>query len=181
LTAVEHGMDNGQAALRPFAPAVRLEIAIAEAESEADRALAGAPADPLFRLSTERWAMLDGDLAGLVPTAERGFRVIAFDHDISRYRNLGSLAELPAAPSPGPSYILAFGYCDSREQDPLLVDARTVRILELCDGRRTALEIARQVQREYRPARLKEQLLCIERLFVSGLLGLRAEPSRLSK
>lgn len=179
LTAVEHGIDNGQASFRPFAPAVRLEIAIAEAENEADKAIAEENADPLFRLSSGRWAMLDSDLPGLVPTPERGFRVIAFDHDVSRYRNLRSLADLPAAPLPGRSYILAFGYSDSREQDPLLVDARNVRILELSDGRRTALEIARQVQREYRPSRLKDQLQCIKRLFVSGLLGLRAAPSAL--
>jgi glycosyltransferase involved in cell wall biosynthesis len=177
LTAVERGTDEGQASFRPFAPAVRLEIAIAEAESEADKAIAEASSDPLFRLSMGRWAMQDSDLPGLVPVQEPGFRVIEFDHDISRYRNLGSLADLPPAPLPGPSYILAFGYSDSREQDPLLVDARTVRILKLSDGRRTALEIARQVHREYRPSRLKDQLQCIERLFVSGLLGLRAAPS----
>jgi hypothetical protein len=177
MTAVERGIADGRASFRPFAPPVRLEIAIAEAESEADRAIAEESDDPLFRLSVGRWAMLKSDLPGLVPVRDRGFRVIEFDHDISQYRNVDSLDDLPTAPLAGPSYILAFGYSDSREQDPLLVDARTVRILELSDGRRTALAIAKQLRRECRTSRLGDLLECIERLFVSGLLGLRATPA----
>jgi glycosyltransferase involved in cell wall biosynthesis len=177
LTAVEQATDDGRSSLGSFAAAVRLEIAIAEAESEADRAGAEASPDPLFRLRMERWAMLESDLPGLVPIRDRGFRILKFDDDISQYRNACSLADFPATPLPGPSYLVAFGYSDSREQDPLLVDARTVRLLELSDGTRTALEIARQMHREDRTSRPADYLEWIERLFVSGLLGLRGAPA----
>jgi hypothetical protein len=155
---------------------VQLEIAIAEAENEADNAIGAERADPLFRLRMGRWAMTARDLPGLFPIRERGFRILAFDHDVAQYRDARSLADLPTVPRPGPGYILAFGYCESREQDPLMVDARTVRILELSDGTRTALEIARQLHREDRTSKRENCLEWIEGLFVSGLLGLRDTP-----
>jgi glycosyltransferase involved in cell wall biosynthesis len=176
LAAVEQATGKGGQRLRPFAPAVRLEIAIADAEGEADKASAEARSDPLFRLRMERWAMLESDLPGLVPIRDRGFRILKFEDDISQYRNARSLADFPVTPLPGPSYILAFGYSDSREQDPLLVDAQTVRILELSDGNRTTLEIARRLHREDRTSRPEDYLELIERLFVSGLLELQLPP-----
>jgi glycosyltransferase involved in cell wall biosynthesis len=177
LAAVEQAIKAGDSRLRPFVPAVRLEIAIAQAESEADQAMSLEPADPLFRLRIKRWAMAARDLPRLFPIRERGFRILTLGHDVTQYRDAGSLADLPAIPLPGPGYILAFGYCESREQDPLMVDARTVRILELSDGTRTALEIARQVQREERISKPEDCLAWIEHLFVSGLLGLRGTPA----
>jgi glycosyltransferase involved in cell wall biosynthesis len=177
LATVERAIGKGRLRLRPFAPAIRLEIAIADAESEADKARAGANADPLFRLRIERWAMLGSDLPRLVPICDRGFRILKFDDDVSQYRNACSLADFPATPLPGPSYVLAFGFCDSREQDPLLVDAQTVQILELSDGSRTALEIARRLHRQDRTSRPEDYLEWIERLFVSGLLGLQRAPA----
>jgi glycosyltransferase involved in cell wall biosynthesis len=177
LSTVEQAIESGDPSLRPLAPAVRLEIAIAEAEREADKAMSAQPTDPLFRLRMGRWAMTARDLPGLFPIRERGFRVLAFDHDVTPYRDADGLADLPAIPVPGPGYILAFGYCESREQDPLMVDARTVRILELSDGSRTALEIARQLHREDRTSTRADCLEWIERLFVSGLLGLRDMPA----
>ena len=177
LTALEQAIEQGSVGLRPFAPAVRLEIAIAEAENEADRAVSEERSDPLFRLRMGRWAMRESDLAGLFPVRERGFRILKFDHDVSPYRDASGLADFPAAPLPGPSYILAFASCESREQDPLLVDARTVRVLELSDGTRTAHEIATQLHRQHRTAKRADCLERIERLFVSGLLGLCDTPA----
>jgi glycosyltransferase involved in cell wall biosynthesis len=177
LTAVEEAVANGRSDLRGSRTAVRLEIAIADAEREADAAGAAERPDPLFRLRTRRWAMLKSDLSELVPIRDPGFRILTFDEDVSQYREAGSLADFPATPAPGPSHILAFGFSDSREQDPLLVDAQTVRILELSDGRRTASQIARQMHREHQTARPKDYLDRIESLFVEGLLGLQGAPA----
>jgi glycosyltransferase involved in cell wall biosynthesis len=177
LTAVEEAAANGRSDLRGSPTAVRLEIAIADAEREADAASAVETPDPLFRLRAGRWAMLKSDLPELVPIRDPGFRILTFDEDVSQYREAGRLADFPPTPVPGPSHILAFGSCDSREQDPLLVDAETVRILELSDGRRTALQIARQMHREHRTARPKDYLDRIESLFVAGLLGLQGAPA----
>jgi glycosyltransferase involved in cell wall biosynthesis len=177
LAALGQALDKGSVGLRPFVPAVWLEIAIAEAENEADRAVNAERSDPLFRLRMRRWAMREGDLAGLFPVRERGFRILRFDHDVSPYRDASGLADFPAVPLPGPSYILAFASCDSREQDPLLVDARTVRILELSNGTRTAHQIATQLHRQDRAAKRADCLEWIERLFVSGLLGLCDTPA----
>jgi glycosyltransferase involved in cell wall biosynthesis len=177
LTAVEKAADDGRSDLRASLTAVRLEIAIADAEREADTAGVQGALDPLFRLRTGHWAMRKSDLPELVPIRHPGFRILTFDEDVSHYREARSLADFPATPMPGPSHILAFGSSDSREQNPLLVDAQTVRILELSDGRRTALQIARQMHREDQAARPKDYLDRIEHLFVAGLLGLQAAPA----
>ena len=73
------GCAGGDASLRPVAAAIRLEIAIVEAESAAsmDGPLQGL--DPLFRLRTKRWAMVDSDLAGLVPVRDPHLRTMTFD------------------------------------------------------------------------------------------------------
>jgi glycosyltransferase involved in cell wall biosynthesis len=177
LTAVEEAANNGRSDLRASLAAIRIEIAIADAEREADTASADGNPDPLLRLRMGRWAMRKCDLPELVPIRDPGFRILTFDEDVSQYREAGCLADFPATPAPGPSHIVAFGSSDSREQDPLLVDAQTVRILELSDGRRTALQIARQMHREHRAARPRDYLDWIERLFVAGLLGLQGAPA----
>jgi hypothetical protein len=176
LAAVERAINEGRPSFRRFVGPVGIEIAIAEAESKADAVCTEERRNPLYRLRIERWAMRKSDLPGLVPFRDREFSILKFDDDISVYRNAESLADFPAAPLPGPSYLLAFGYSDSREQDPLLVDSQTIRILDLSDGTRTALEIARQMHREHRTSKLQDYLEWIERLFVSGLLGLRGGP-----
>jgi glycosyltransferase involved in cell wall biosynthesis len=183
LTAVETAIESGHPSLRPFASAVRLEIAIATAESEANTTDAVANSDPLFRLRIARWAMLESDLPKLVPIRDQGFRILKFEDDVSQYQTARSLADLPATQLPGPSYIIAFGYSDSREQDPILVDAQTVRLLELCDGTRTVLDVAKQLHQEDRASKLEDHFEWIERMFVSGLLGLRGavgDPERIS-
>jgi hypothetical protein len=125
----------------------------------------------------KRWAMSENDLPGLFPVRDPGFRILEFEHDVSQYRDASSLADFPSTPRPGPGYILAFASCESREQDPLMVDALTVRILELSDGTRTALAIASQLRQQDRSAKRADYLDWIERLFVSGLLGLRDTPA----
>ena len=70
LATAEKGARGGDASLRRTAAAIRLEIAIAEAEDSAGADVASVALDPLFRLRTRRWAVVEGDLAGLVPVRD---------------------------------------------------------------------------------------------------------------
>ena len=172
LTVVHKAIASGQTSLRPFAPAIALEIAIAEAESGADTEGTKQSGDPLFRLRLPRWAMLDADFRRLVPTRAADLRILRFDRDVAEYRNACSLDDLPVIPKRGPSYLVVFRSSDRHGRGPILVDAQTVRILELSNGSNTAFDIAKQLRKEFTPSRLQDHLLWIENLFASGLLWL---------
>jgi glycosyltransferase involved in cell wall biosynthesis len=166
---------DGNTAHRLLAPPVRIEIAIAEAESEADQTICKEGSAPLFRLHIRRWAMADGDLAGLVPFRDPQMRIVAFDHDVSKYLGARTTAAFPAVLGPGPSYIVAFGSSKGTRREPLLVDTLTARVLMLSDGTRTASEIARELDDQTNPSTVAGNLQWIESLFASGLIWLRDE------
>jgi len=169
LAAVEDNSIDGRPSL---ALPVRIEIAIAEAESEADAASPAQACDTLFRLVIQRWAMEEGDLAELFPVRDAPLRLVEFDYNVSGYLGARSTGEFPAALSPGPSYIVAFGCTDGGRREPLLVDARTACILMLSDGSRTAGEIASELDYQNNHATMAGNLKRIESLFVAGLIGL---------
>jgi glycosyltransferase involved in cell wall biosynthesis len=169
LATLEQGRISGDASLGGLASALRTEIEVAAAE---DAAGAEEP-DPLFRLQVGRWAIDDADLARLIPVRNPVLRVLAFDYDVSEFMGAGDMAQLPAEPTPRPSYIVAFGRSRGKSREPLLVDGATARILELCDGSRTAADIAHQVGGMAPAMAPGETLNWIEGLFLRGLLGLR--------
>jgi glycosyltransferase involved in cell wall biosynthesis len=172
LAAVERAIDNGQINLKPFASAVQIEIAIATAVSEA--AATGAdPSDPLFRLHMGRWAMEDGDLAGLVPERDRQLRILEFDHDVSKFLGVQTVAEFPTALTLGRSYVVAFGRSGGALRNPILVDGLTAQILELSNGTRTISEIVGELDQEMDGSAGVNNLKWIESLFVHGLISLR--------
>jgi glycosyltransferase involved in cell wall biosynthesis len=162
LAAVESGAEAGDSSLRPVAAAIRLEIAIARAESATGPDLEAT--DPLFRLRTKRWAMLDGDLAALVATRDPQLRMITID-----------VSELRAGkPAPRPRHVVAFAQTNGERREPLFVSDQAARLLELSDGTRTVGEIVRQVAGSSRLFRGRAGALRqIEELFVSGLLWLQ--------
>jgi glycosyltransferase involved in cell wall biosynthesis len=166
LAAAERGIDAGDSSLRRVAAAIRLEIAIVEAESADTTGPAEAP-DPLFRLRTKRWAMLDGDLAGLVPVRDPRLRMTTFDP--SELRD----GQTEPAAAPRPRHVVAFAQVNGERREPLFLSDRTARILELSDGTRTVLEIAEEIGSGGRRAGGKRALRQIEELFVSGLLWLQ--------
>jgi hypothetical protein len=166
LAAAEKGGQEGDSSLRSIAAAIKLEIAIAEAESTAG---AGSPADgldPMFRLRTKRWALVDGDLAGLAPVRDPQLRMTTFD--ASELED-GRTARRP----PCPRHVVAFAQVNGERREPLFVSDQTARILELSDGTRTALEIAAEIDSTDRHGDSQRGLQQIEALFVSGLLWLR--------
>jgi glycosyltransferase involved in cell wall biosynthesis len=165
LAVAEKGGSDGDSCLRPIAAAIKLEIAIAEAESATG---AGSPSDgldPMFRLRTKRWAMVDGDLAKLAPVRDPKLRMTMFD--------VSGLEDGKAGPEPPrPRHVIAFAQVNGERREPLFVSDQTARILQLSDGTRTAQEIAAEIASEDRHGDAQQGLRQIEELFVSGLLWL---------
>jgi len=171
LSAIERSMLAGRPGLASLASAVSLEIAIASVESEAAGDVNEESPDPLFGLRSTQWALADEDLAGLLPVRDRRAHILEFDYDVAEFRGAHTMADLPAAPARGPSYIVAFaGGVDGRE--PLLVDRKTARILQLSDGTRTVAEILEQLSRERLITKKKDEVTWIEGLFAAGLVRL---------
>lgn len=174
LAAIEQAIVDGRTSLRSLPPAVRIEIAIAAAESEVNEAVPAKGSDPLFRLRMHRWAMEEHNLIQLLPIRDPQLRIVEFDFEVSSYLGARTAAGFPPVPTPRPSYIVAFGRSEKGRRGPLLVDSLTARILQLSDGTRTALEIARELDHGADMSAVAENLKWIESLFVSGLIGLRA-------
>jgi hypothetical protein len=150
---------------------VRIEIAVATAEDEADAT--GSIEDPLFRLRLKRWAMPPGTVAELIPVRDAQIRVVEFDYDVSGFLGAQTIAAFPAEAERRRSYIVAFGGSEGERRDPLLVDELTVRILRLSDGTRTAAEIVEALIKDGGTSADDDHIAWIEELFLLGLLSLR--------
>ena len=172
LASIERSISAGDASGRPLALAVRTEIAVAAAEEEADGTAPQTIADPLFRLRLKRWALKDGELAGLVPLRDASLRIVEFDYDVSTFLGVASVADFPATVAPGRSYIVVFGRSQHGPREPLLIDPVTSRILRLSDGARTAAEIA-DAMGSGSDASAEKTISWIENLFQLGLLSLQ--------
>jgi hypothetical protein len=169
LAAAERGVEGGDSSQRTVAVAIRLEIAIAEAE-EAGGEHPREALDPLFRLRTGRWAMADGELGALVPMRDPQLRMLTFD---AAELGDGSTEPVrPAARAPCLRHVAASVPANGARREPLFVSDETARILELSDGTRTALEIAAEMGPGNPRAGTRRTLRAIEELFVSGLLWL---------
>jgi hypothetical protein len=178
-TIEQMDMDDGTARLRRLEPAVRLEVAIAEAEAEIEKC-SGNELDPLFRLQIRRWAMGNDDLAALVPLRDPSLRILEFDYDVSAFRGARTLSELPDVLGPGPSHLVVFlRGSTGREREPLLVDPMTAQILRLSDGTRTVSDVVAALPLKSDPAGQEYRLAWIEELFRRGLLWLQNASSRI--
>ena len=167
LAAAEKAAHKGDASLRPVAAAIRLEIAIAEAESAVGTDGPMEKIDPLFRLRTKRWAVVDGDLARLTPVRDPQLRMLTFDaSDLVDGRTNGAQA-------PHSRRVAAFAQANGERRDPLFISVETARILELSNGTRTGLEIAAEIAPDDAGEGCRRALRRIEELFVSGLLWLQ--------
>jgi glycosyltransferase involved in cell wall biosynthesis len=173
LDTVEQGMLGGATSLRPLAQAVQIEIAVATAEDEADRAGPMAKRDPLFRLRLAQWAMKEGTLAELVPVRDPQLRIVEFDFDASQFLGAQTIAAFPAIAAPRRSFIAAFGNSDDGRRAPLLVDELTARILRLSDGTLTTSEILTELRLEDRTAAVDDTVAWIENLFRLALVALQ--------
>jgi glycosyltransferase involved in cell wall biosynthesis len=170
LAAAEKGARDGDSSLRRVAAAIRLEIAIAEAESAANADGPKEGLDPLFRLRIKRWALVDGDLAGLAPIRDPQLRMMTFD--VSELTDARTEPASPTARAPRSRHVVVFAQVNGQRRGPLFVSDETARILELSDGTRTALEIATEIGPDNQGEGVRRGLRQIEELFVSGLLWL---------
>jgi hypothetical protein len=175
LARMESAVADGRSDLRSLKKGVEMEIAIAAAEDDADTSMQTGPSDALFRLQGRRWAVDDGDLADLVPVRDPQLRIVNFDFDVAEFRDVRTAADLPAVAKLGSSHVVVFGKSGAGRRDPLLVDGYTVRVLEYCDGLRTAGEIVEALQGQRAATRGEDDLRWIGHLFTRGLMLLRAK------
>jgi glycosyltransferase involved in cell wall biosynthesis len=167
LKRVELEIAAGRSELRSIAAVVQLEIKLAEARQEE---MTGIAPDPLFRVRIDHWAMLDDELMNLVPVRDQRLRVLEFDFDVAEFQNVQTLDDLPAKPKVARSYLAVFVGDDA----PMHIDPTTVRILQLCDGTRRAVDVLERLCKDASaPVAVSEQLGWIEQLLVRGLIGLR--------
>jgi glycosyltransferase involved in cell wall biosynthesis len=167
----------GQADLQALAAGAQIEISIAEAQ--AHETGGASVSDPIFRLHIGRWALAADAIADLVPLRDPHSRVIEFAFDVAEFMQARTARELPAAPTPRPSFLVVFARSNNQPRMPLVVDAATAQILRLSDGTRTAREIVGQLDADPRVPG-QDNLKWIEQLFVHGLISLtvprRREP-----
>jgi len=166
LAAVESREREGHTDTGAIATAIRLEIAIAEAE-ESRPEDSGGDGDQLFRFHAERWAIADDDLGALIPVRDPQLRILT--SDVARL--VDPQGEPDQKAGPRIRHIVAFAQVAGERREPLFVSEEIARILELCDGRRTAAEVAAEAGP--RRGRIERRLQQIEGLFVTGLLWLR--------
>jgi glycosyltransferase involved in cell wall biosynthesis len=171
LAVAERRTAGGDSSLGPLASAIRLEIAIAEAESAPGAAGPTQALDPIFRLRTRRWAVADEDLGGLVPVRDPQLRMMTFD--VSELVDGRKKPASHAARAPRSRHVVAFAQVSGARREPLFINDRTARILQLSDGARTAQEIADEIGSGDEPAGNGRALRQIEELFAAGLLWLQ--------
>jgi glycosyltransferase involved in cell wall biosynthesis len=170
LARIERAVADGRQELRALARGVEVEVAIATAERDADRANGAPPRDPLFRLAATPWAIEDCELPAMVPIRDPQLRVVRFDFEAAGFREVQTAADLPVDVAPGPSHIVVFAQRNGARREPVLVDSFTARVLARCDGSRTAGEIIQDLRGHPR-----QDLHWIEQLFVQGLIDLQSK------
>jgi glycosyltransferase involved in cell wall biosynthesis len=166
LAAVERAVEGGDLTLRGVPSAIRIEIALAEAELPGPNPTEGP--DPLFRLRIRRWALVDGELGTLVPTRDPQLRMLKFDAS----ELVGLQPGCPPARKPHGRNIIAFARANGEARERLVINDTSARILELCEGKRNAQEIAEKIELENPRADKDQALRLIEEMFAAGLLWL---------
>ena len=173
LGAIRKAAAKGVTSLRPLIPAVEIEITVATAEGALGELRDGETQEVFVRLNIARWALDPDDFAQLVPIQDPHLSIIKFDFDVSHYLTSRNVEEFPIVITRRPSYVVVFAPAKGRRSGPLLVDSATARILQLSEGRLTALEIATQLESEEGTTSAGDSLAWIEELFRRGLIGLR--------
>jgi glycosyltransferase involved in cell wall biosynthesis len=173
LGAIRKAIAKGATSLKPLISAVEIEITVAMAERTLGELPDGETKETFVRLNIGRWGLDSGDFAQLVPIQSPYLNIIKFDFDVSHYLTSRSVDEFPVVIAKRPSYVVVFAPTKGRRGEPLLIDSATARMLQLSEGRLTALEIATQVKSAEGTSSVEDSLAWIEELFRRGLIGLR--------
>jgi glycosyltransferase involved in cell wall biosynthesis len=178
LVAIEERIADGRD-LTGLIPAVQAEIAVAAAERTPDTISPEEHADPLFRLRIARWGMAKDDLAGLACVRDPCLRVLTFDFDVTELMRVQNADDLLVPPTPRRSHLVVLGRSagpDFGRRDPLVIDTTAARILDLCDGTRSASQIVAELFQEGYLLDCAVGIDRIEKLFSHGLILLRGKP-----
>ena len=159
-----------------LAEAIRVERALASIAEEAGGIEPAPPADPLFRLTIGQWGLTRDELASLVPVRAPDFRTIASDFDLREIIGAKQIQDLPAMPTQRRTIIAVRRGPDGG--DPLILDALTGHILDLCDGARTVAEIITCLGGASDEGARAQHLPWLEALFANRLIEFRRLPQR---
>jgi hypothetical protein len=155
--------------MKSMISAIKIEIAIAEAEEEADSTTPTGDFTRLAGLQNGRWAMDEEDFSAAVPLRDPRVCVLTFDYDISAFMVARNTADFPIRLKQTPSHLVAFRCTGRERREPLLVDATTARILQLSDGTRTVAQVAGEIGGD---KSIDDHLGWIEELFRRQLIRL---------
>jgi hypothetical protein len=172
LGAIRKAAAKGVTSLKPLVPAVEIEITVATAERTLGELRDGDKIKSFVPLDIRRWAVDSSDFAQLLSIQNPRIDIIKFNFDVSHYLTSRNVGEFPVAVTKRPSYVVVFAPAEGRRSEPLLVDSATARILQLSEGRLTALEIATQLESEGGTTSVEDSLAWFEELFRRGLIGL---------
>jgi glycosyltransferase involved in cell wall biosynthesis len=157
--AAKRGRGKRRAATMPGPPLIAAQAAVtlpAFLLREAGEGRAGA--DPLFRLRHGRWALAEGELAALRPRRDPNLVIVPFDAAKPKAKRARKAAR---------RFLGVLPQEDGEPPEQFLLSETAMRVLQPCDGARTAREIAAQLG-----GAEGEILRLIEELFVAGLLWL---------
>ena len=112
-------------------------------------------------------------MAELVPMPAPRLQLVQFRHDALQPLGARAAEGLPPIPERGTGYVAAFSPAAEPARNPLIIDDMSARIIGLCDGTRTALQIVKELDPEADVATTDKYLKWIEALFVHALIGLR--------
>lgn len=164
---------GGRGAVPPaLAEAVRVERALASIAAEAAGTEPGCAVDPLFRMTIGRWGLTRDDLATLVPVRAPDVRTIASDFDLREIIGAKQIEDLPARPTQRRTMVAIRG--GPNGGNPLVLDALTAHILDLCDGTHTVAEIIAHLGDASDEGARARHLPWIEALFANRLIEFRS-------
>jgi glycosyltransferase involved in cell wall biosynthesis len=169
--ATKEAAAKGTTNLRALVQAIEVEIAVAEAQQAVEHQLNGQQGKAFVRLDIRRWAVGLNDFAELRPMRDPRLRVIEFEFDAAQYLGARKVENFPTTATMQPSYMAVFAPDDDRRREPLLLGNATARILQLCEGSLTCLQVANRSKSEFRSS-IDQCLGWIEDLFRGGLIGL---------
>ena len=169
---IASGMSVGAAIPPALAEAVRIERALASVAAEAAATEPVSAADPLFRLAIGRWGLTRDDLPTLVPVRAKNLRIITSDFDLREIFGATQIKELPAMPSRRRTLVAVRSGSDGG--NPLVLDALTAQILDLCDGIHTVAEIITRLGDAPGEAARAQHLPWLEALFANRLIEFRS-------
>lgn len=178
LQALSDRAARGEAGLAPVCDAVRLDLLTATAmQQEPDQEIAADSS--LFRLNFNGMSAFSDAIADLVPVCQAHVSVHRFDHDVNALMSGWASGVFDPQVERRVCYAVIVRDRGSQGARTLVVDPWTARMLDLCDGVASVGEIAASLAKKSESDTVEADRIIsmIERLFETGLIGLRSRES----